>query len=144
MISERETMTVYYGTKRIHAEPQEKEGNQGYAVLYEDGYKSWSPRSTFEDAYRKNGELNLGHVLMALNDGLRAARRGWNARGQFVFRVRGSTHIVDSRSPLAGAFPNGTRIEENAHLRIKSAQGTTAPWVASQTDLLAEDWEIVG
>src|SRR6266478_6302012 len=134
---------VYYGTKRITAEPQEKEGNHGYGVVYEDGYKSWSPRSTFEEAYRKNGELNFGHVLMALNDGLRVARRGWNARGQFVFRVRGSTHIVDSRSPLAGAFPNGTRIEEHAHLRIKSAQGTTAPWVASQTDLLAEDWEIV-
>lgn len=134
---------VYYGTKRIHAEPQEKEGNRGYGVVYEDGYKSWSPRSTFEEAYRKSGELNFGHALMALNEGRRVARTGWNGKGQFVFLRHSSTHIVDHRSPLAGSFPNGTRIEEQAHLRIKSTQGTTAPWVASQTDLLAEDWEIV-
>ena len=143
MISEREMMTVYYGTKRIHAESEDKDGNHGYGVVYPDGYKSWSPRSTFEDAYRKSGELNFGHALMALGEGCRVARRGWNGRGQFIFRVRGLTHIVDSRSPLAGAFPNGTRIEEQAHLRIKSAQDTTAPWVPSSTDLLAEDWEIV-
>jgi hypothetical protein len=134
---------IYYGTKRITAEPEEKNGNQGYGVVYEDGYKSWSPRSTFEEAYRKSGEMNFGHALMALNEGRRVARSGWNGKRQFIFRTRGSTHIVDSRSPLAGAFPNDTRIEEQAHLRIKSAQGTTAPWVASQTDLLAEDWEIV-
>src|SRR6266567_2056084 len=87
MISERERMNVYYGTKRISAEPQIRDGNHGYKVLYEDGYVSWSPRSTFEDCYRKRGEMNFGHALMALNHGLRLARAEWNGEDQYLFKV---------------------------------------------------------
>lgn len=135
---------VYYGTKRITAEPQEKEGNHGYGVVYEDGYKSWSPRSTFEDAYRKNGELNFGHALMALNEGRCIARSGWNGKNQFIFRRPGGTIIVHGADRVLGrAFAPNTRVECHPYLAIKSAQGTVAPWVASQTDLLAEDWMIV-
>jgi len=134
---------VYYGTKRIKAEPQEKDGNSGYQVIYEDGYKSWSPRATFEEAYRKSGEMNFGHALMALHEGRRVARSGWNGKNQFLFRVPGSTLIVGAGHPLAKAMPIGTRVECHPHIDIKSAQGTVAPWIASQTDLLSEDWVIV-
>lgn len=42
----------YIGTKIIAAWPQEKDGELGYAVRYPDGYVSWSPKGTFEAAYR--------------------------------------------------------------------------------------------
>lgn len=45
-------MPAYIGTKVVLAEPVEKDGKPGYAVTYEDGYVSWSPRATFERAYR--------------------------------------------------------------------------------------------
>lgn len=50
----------YIGTKQITAWPQEREGATGYAVQYPDGYTSWSPKATFEDAYFPMGEENDG------------------------------------------------------------------------------------
>ena len=44
-------MKKYIGTKIINAEYCEKDGKRGYAVIYEDGYKSWSPADVFEKAY---------------------------------------------------------------------------------------------
>jgi len=45
-------MKCYIGTKIVCAEPQEKNAEAGYKVVYEDGYTSWSPKTTFERAYR--------------------------------------------------------------------------------------------
>lgn len=54
-------MNTYIGTKIVRAEPEEKDGRQGYAVVYEDGYRSWSPKEVFEHAYRliSPGEMSL-------------------------------------------------------------------------------------
>lgn len=46
-------MENYIGVKIVKAEPQEKDGVLGYRVKYPDGYVSWSPKETFEKAYRK-------------------------------------------------------------------------------------------
>lgn len=46
-------MRAYVGTKIIQAEPEEKDGKPGYQVIYPDGYVSWSPKATFEAAYRE-------------------------------------------------------------------------------------------
>lgn len=50
-------MNTYIGTKIVQAEPQLIEINgepkDGYKVLYEDGYQSWSPKEVFERCYRK-------------------------------------------------------------------------------------------
>ncbi len=40
-------MKTYIGTKIIQAEPQD----EGYKVVYKDGYTSWSPKAAFEEAY---------------------------------------------------------------------------------------------
>ena len=44
-------MQKYIGCKLVDAEPQKKDGKEGYAVKYHDGYTSWSPAETFERAY---------------------------------------------------------------------------------------------
>lgn len=44
-------MQTYWGIKTINARPQEKDGKPGYEVQYPDGYKSWSPKDVFEEAY---------------------------------------------------------------------------------------------
>ncbi len=46
-------MKTYVGTKIIQAAPVVKKGKAGYQVKYPDGYMSWSPRETFEQAYRE-------------------------------------------------------------------------------------------
>lgn len=54
-------MTQHYvGTKIVLAWPQEKDGRQGYAVKYADGYISWSPAEAFDAAYIALG--NIGNL----------------------------------------------------------------------------------
>ena len=44
-------MQTYIGVKCIKAEPMQKDGVDGYKVVYPDGYESWSPKDAFEKAY---------------------------------------------------------------------------------------------
>lgn len=47
-------MKKYLGVKLIEAEECARQcGTEGYKVIYEDGYESWSPKDVFEEAYRK-------------------------------------------------------------------------------------------
>lgn len=43
---------TYIGTKIVAAWPESKDGQDGYAVRYDDGYQSWSPKEVFERCYR--------------------------------------------------------------------------------------------
>ena len=54
-------MDRYLGTKIVLAEPADRDGRDGYMVVYEDGYTSWSPKETFERAYRRvtDAEMRL-------------------------------------------------------------------------------------
>jgi hypothetical protein len=81
-------------------------------------------------------------ALNLLKSGHRVARTGWNGKGMFVFLVPGSTFTVN-RPPLLGIYPEGTVINYQPHIDMRTADGTIVPWLASQTDLLAEDWVLV-
>jgi hypothetical protein len=86
--------------------------------------------------------MRFGEVLRAIHNGARATRSGWNGRGMFIFLVPGSTFAVN-RPPLLGIYPEGTQINYHPHIDMKTADGTIVPWVASQSDLLGEDWALV-
>lgn len=86
--------------------------------------------------------LSFGAALNFLKEGRKLARAGWNGKGMFVFLVPGSTFKVN-RAPLLGIYPEGTEIRYHAHVDMKTADGQVVPWLASQTDLLAEDWQLV-
>ena len=135
-------MKTFIGTKVVQAESEAREGVLGYAVVYPDGYRSWSPPEAFEEAYRVSGEMNFGHALEFLKRGQKVARSGWNGKGMFLFLVNGSTFLVN-RPPLLGIYPEGTTVNYHAHIDMKTAQDTVVPWLASQTDVLADDWAIV-
>lgn len=86
--------------------------------------------------------MNFGDALEHIKQGRRAARLGWNGRGMFVFLVPGSRFEVN-RAPLLGIYPAGTVINYRAHIDMRTADGQIVPWLASQTDLLADDWLLV-
>ena len=86
--------------------------------------------------------MNFGDALAAIKAGKRIARAGWNGRGMFLFLVPGSTFTVN-REPLLSIMGEGTQVQYHAHIDMKTAQGYVVPWLASQADLLSEDWEIV-
>lgn len=142
----------YYGTKRITAWPQGKANDNGevlagYAVKYPDGYTSWSPKHVFEAAYQPLTALSFGHAIEALKAGHRVARAGWNGKGMFLVYVPGTDAVWPREgSPYADRMvsPNGT-IDINPHIDMKTATGEMQPgWLASQPDMLANDWTIVG
>lgn len=88
--------------------------------------------------------MNFGSALeyMKAASGNKVAREGWNGKGMFLFIVQGSQFKVN-RPPLLGIYPEGTTIDYRPHIDMKTAQDDVVPWVASQSDLLAEDWGIV-
>jgi Protein of unknown function (DUF2829) len=86
--------------------------------------------------------MNIGEAVYWLKTGAKVARKGWNGKGMFLFLVPGSTFTVN-RPPLLGIYPEGTEINYCPHVDMRTADGSIVPWLCSQTDLLAEDWELV-
>lgn len=133
--------------------PENENGeDQGYLVEYSDGgapndarhegYISWSPKAQADAAYRETSGLSFGLAIEALKKGARVARDGWNGKGMFLFLVAGSRFTVN-RPPLLGIYPEGAVVDYHAHIDMKTAQGYVVPWLASQADMLADDWQIV-
>ena len=81
-------------------------------------------------------------ALTLIKQGKKVSRNGWNGKGMFVFLVPGSKFKVN-RPPLLGIYDEGTEVTYHAHIDMKTADGQIVPWLASQQDLLSEDWDIV-
>ena len=73
--------------------------------------------------------VNYGEALDALKDGKKVARKGWNGKGMSVELVRGA------------ATPDGRVIAD--FKALNAADGKLMPWVTSQADDQAVDWQIV-
>jgi hypothetical protein len=87
--------------------------------------------------------MNFSQALDAIKLGKRVARSGWNGKNMFLYLVPGSQFAVN-RAPLLGIFPEGTQVTYHPHIDMMTAQGYVVPWLASQADLLSEDWVVVG
>ena len=127
----------YIGTKEITAWEQEKDGQPGYAVKYADGYTSWSPRDVFKAAYRVTEGpaqfLTFGDAIHFLKAGKRVARHGWNGKGMWLEMQRPDERSKMTLPYLYLSYPNDS----------VNTPGARVPWLASQTDMLAEDWAVV-
>jgi len=140
----------YYGTKFVTAWPQIKYVNDngnyppgnldGYAVKYPDGYISWSPKAVFEEAYQPITSLSFGHAVVALKAGHKVARSGWNGKGMFLYLVPENVYPAQTKAALEHF---GDRVPYGAYIAMKTAQENVVPWLASQTDVLANDWQVI-
>ena len=150
-------MKQYIGTKVIQAEPAYRVDGKvfvkanivpygykiedGYKVIYSDGYESWSPKDVFEAAYRATDGMNFGLAIEAAKMGKKIAREGWNGKGMFLYHVPAAAY-PPSTEVAKEAFC-GSDVPYGAYIAMKTAQGNVVPWLASQTDMLADDWKIV-
>jgi hypothetical protein len=89
-----------------------------------------------------NSTLDFSDALVWLKAGQKIARTGWNGKGMFLFLVPGSS-FKPNREPMLSFFGADAEVSYHDHIDMKTAQGDVVPWVASQTDLLADDWELV-
>jgi len=81
--------------------------------------------------------MTFGEALKRVRTGNRIAREGWNGKGMFVVLIKGSQ--------LKEAFDknNDTLYQYNDVLALKTADDRIqVGWLASQTDMLATDWEV--
>lgn len=83
--------------------------------------------------------MNFGVALEAAKKGAKIARKGWNGKGQYVelatcISYKGSNgEIVNAEHAAIG----------NAALAFVGTSGMQLGWLASQADMLADDWVIV-
>jgi hypothetical protein len=89
--------------------------------------------------------MNFGHALEALKAGGRATRTGWNGKGMWIALQPGYPAGVPANTNSARAFHvnEGDTIVIRPYLSMRTVDGEYVPWVASQTDILAEDWQTV-
>jgi len=85
--------------------------------------------------------LTFSQALEYIKRGERVQRVGWNGKGMFIFLVPGSTFTVN-REPLLSILGEGTSVKYHGHVDMKTADGMIVPWLCSQTDMLAEDWQV--
>lgn len=137
-------MKRYIGTKIIHAVPEVhgETGREGYVVRYADGYESWSPKEAFEEAYRACDAMSFGLAIEALKKGQKVARRGWNGKGMFLYFVSADSYPVKTDAAKSH-FGSSSMVPYRAYIAMKTVDNDVVPWVASQTDMLSDDWEIV-
>ena len=113
---------------KSEAKPRSMKQEDGYRVVYDDGYTSWSPKETFEKAYRLIDSMTFGLALEALKQGKKVCRAGWNGKGMYV-EYNGDMFLGKK--------------EVKEFLLIKTVNGTFNTWVPSISDLFAEDWMVI-
>lgn len=88
---------------------------------------------------------DFSDALHELKEGGKVCRSGWNGKGMYLTLVPGSTFTVTADRPFGKASPElvGKEVKYLPHIDMFTAQGDFVPWLASQSDLLAEDWEAV-
>lgn len=99
-----------------------------------EGYISWSPHEVFERAYRPTNGMSFGLAIEAMKKGAKVARAGWNGKGMWLIRV-GDFAFSERSCP--------EHYQSAPFIGMKTADDMFVPWLASQTDMLADDWRIV-
>lgn len=160
----------------------ENPADEGYHVVYSDGYESWCPKAQFEEAsspealyevlkafhdehYATNPEgltlelvkayygrfvhnpcMTFGQAIEAMKQGKKVARRGWNGKGMYLWLLP-ATDVKkewchDPR--LVEAMGDRDTLPCLGSIRMFTAtKEVLTGWLASQTDMLSEDWCIV-
>lgn len=72
-------------------------------------------------------EGTIGWAVKQMQDGQMVARQGWNGRGMWI-----ALQVPDANSKMTLPY-----------VYMCTAQGHLVPWLCSQSDLLATDWEII-
>lgn len=85
--------------------------------------------------------MNFAEMLTKLTATERARTRrvGWNGKGMYLFLVA-DWDINDAPTPV---MDDDGEAEYMPFICMRTADQKLVPWLASQTDILATDWEIL-
>ena len=167
-------MEKYIGTKVIKAQvmtrgdynkfkgwvisADDDPADDGYLVGYpeadgdfdgplQDGcqHLSWSPKHIFESAYKPMDGMPFGLAIEAMRAGYKVARAGWNGNVMWISIVDENNYIICTAPHSDGQdTPEGECKGLLPWIGMKTADDKFVPWLASQTDMLSDDWQVVG
>lgn len=119
------------------------------------GFVQWLPKAEFERKYIVESDekhpnedapkdvpiamVDFGSAIFALKQGKKVARSGWNGKGMWLSYVNPYHNNQFTLIEKEGA--EGTFLP---YIGMKTVDNKYVPWLASQTDVLAEDWVIIG
>ena len=148
-------MKKYIGTKMLQAKPMnrgeyntyrgwnipenENPSDEGYLVKYQDDYESWSPKVVFEEAYKDCDAMTFGIAVELMKKGCKVARKGWNGKKQYIELATNVSYMnPDGKVENVNHSDMG-----NKAIAFVGTSGIQLGWLASQADMLSEDWVLV-
>ena len=128
----------------------ERDANDdGYVIFYRGGeYVSWCPKKEFDDVSRPCDDMTFGDAIEAMKRGMKVCRKGWNGKGMYLWLLPASEvkkeWCRDERLIEVMANFGENVVQCLGSIRILTAgKKVLTGWLASQTDMLSEDWMIV-
>lgn len=98
--------------------------------------------------------LTFGQAIEQMKQGKKLTRRGWNGKGMYVYLVDGRRIPVDTWVDRTGAQAPTEEERQNGYVEIlphidmytvnrEGRRARLCGWLASQTDMISDDWEVV-
>jgi hypothetical protein len=86
--------------------------------------------------------MDFSNALNFCKQGKKIKREGWNGKNQFVVYQKGYPEgiAINANTSQALSIPEKTIVKFSPYLMLKNEQDVCVPWIASQGDLLSEDW----
>ena len=161
---------MYITTKKVNAVPMTADAYRisqgeescedykcfdGFLVTDIDGFQEWIGYKEFKDRYRdETKNMTFGDAIEYLKKGFLVSRTGWHGKKMYLFMRPEDTlplDVIVRAKSLPDSFktkvlvnPNTTEVKFGAYICMKCADGSICNgWLASQTDMLSEDWCIV-
>lgn len=87
-------------------------------------------------------KFSFSDALAVLKSGGCVQRDGWNGKGMFLYLVPANSYPAQTGAAKR-YWGEDALVPYGAYIAMKTAQENVVPWLASQTDILADDWRIV-
>ena len=86
--------------------------------------------------------MDFSEALVAVKNGSKIARTGWNGNNMFVVYQKGYPDgiAINANTAKATGMDEGIVCKFLPYLMMRTVDGSFVPWCASQSDVLAEDW----
>lgn len=94
---------------------------------------------TKKDSNEKNKTMDFGDAIKLLKDGKKLQRKGWNGKGQYI-ELATNISYKNAESKIINAEHDAIG---NKAIAFVGTSGVQMGWLASQADMLAEDWRLV-
>lgn len=116
-----------------------------FTTSKDDRYPQFMVKDEFEKICRSTEGMTFGDALVVLKSGGRVARHGWNGKNMSVAYQKGYPDGIPCNKNTAQAWgmEEGELFKCRPYLQMRCADGTFQMWLASQSDILADDWYVV-